>query len=288
MLVPGKVEGNNLIVDLKGLSASQVPLKDLGKLYGVLGHHYIGRVFKFYILNLSGMLSFVAAGAKGLLTDRQKQKLNILSDPAQLREDFALHQLETDHGGTRPLVKEFFPFPMQAGPFEANYSKGPNVNAVKRVDKVFSTAGSRGRLYDPKRPDEENFRQDYSTEAPEILEQCGLPVPPHLIQKVDAMTKRRSIRDEARQQLSIAGTTSLGAEDITGDQVEKGIDPICPPVLELTAVPEVSFESDEDREGETPHFSDDGFSSEEPRLDTTEVQQAGGFSYLFRCGCCVS
>eukprot|EP00928_Gymnodinium_smaydae_P070177 TRINITY_DN54088_c0_g1_i1.p1 TRINITY_DN54088_c0_g1~~TRINITY_DN54088_c0_g1_i1.p1 ORF type:complete len:509 (-),score=107.86 TRINITY_DN54088_c0_g1_i1:258-1784(-) len=184
MLVPGKVEGNNLIVDLKDLSASQVPIKELAKLYSVMSHHYMGRVFKFYVMNLSTMLSMIASAAKSLLTDRQKQKLNFLNSPSELAKDFALHQLEQDHGGTRPALTSFFPFPMAPGPFEAGYSKGPHEKSVERVDKLLTAANCRGKLWDPRKSREDNTRIEWPVDGVEIFERCGLEVPAHLAEKV--------------------------------------------------------------------------------------------------------
>merc|ERR1719223_2203240 len=101
MLAPGKIEGNNLIVDLKGIGPTQVPFTELKKLYSVTSHHYIGRVFKFYVVNMSYWFSSISGFVMKMLTDRQRQKINILSDVSALRDDYALHQLEEDHGGSR-------------------------------------------------------------------------------------------------------------------------------------------------------------------------------------------
>lgn len=69
-------------------------------------HHYLGRVHKFYICNMSWMLGSIAGMVKAVLTERQRQKLNFLSSAAELRKDFALHQLEEDVGGARPVFQE--------------------------------------------------------------------------------------------------------------------------------------------------------------------------------------
>mmetsp|Transcript_17905 Transcript_17905/g.39328 ORF Transcript_17905/g.39328 Transcript_17905/m.39328 type:complete len:519 (-) Transcript_17905:271-1827(-) len=197
MTVPGRVEGNNLIVDLKGLSATQVPISELKKLYSVMSKHYIGRVFKFYIVNLSWTLNVIAGAVRGILTDRQNQKLNILDNASfkeKLKEDFALTQLEQDYGGTRPTISDFFPFPVLPGSFAAGSKAPPNLSAPKDVHKVFSAVSCRGRLWDPKKSREENLRLDFTKEAGEILVQCGLPVPKEVEEKV----KRASERSERR------------------------------------------------------------------------------------------
>merc|ERR1719245_386100 len=96
MVVPGRVENLCVIVDLKGLSLSQVSLSALSEVYKVMSYHYSGRVFRFYIANVPSALSMIAGTAKCLLTDRQKQKLVCLKDTQELKKYFALHQLEED------------------------------------------------------------------------------------------------------------------------------------------------------------------------------------------------
>ena len=44
----------------------------------------------------------------------------ISKDVSQLKEDFALNQLEEDLGGTRPLDTKFFPFPLPPGALGSN------------------------------------------------------------------------------------------------------------------------------------------------------------------------
>lgn len=181
MVVPGKVENLSVIVDLKGLSLSQVPLGALNEVYKVMSNHYIGRVFRFYVCNMSPMLGTIAGLAKAILTDRQKQKLTMLDDVSELRKDFALHQLEKDLGGSREPVQTFFPFPLEAGPFEAGYAGEPDRSGVPDAHKVLTALGAIGQLWDAKKSEEENARLEYSAEAAEVLQRCSLPIPPHLL-----------------------------------------------------------------------------------------------------------
>lgn len=46
----------------------------------------------------SHMFSIVSGQVKGILTDRQKQKLQLLDNLDDLKKDFAYHQLEEDLG----------------------------------------------------------------------------------------------------------------------------------------------------------------------------------------------
>mmetsp|Transcript_17618 Transcript_17618/g.41380 ORF Transcript_17618/g.41380 Transcript_17618/m.41380 type:complete len:459 (+) Transcript_17618:71-1447(+) len=178
MLVPGRIENNCLIVDLKGLTLAQVPLGALSEIYSVMSHHYIGRVFKFYICNLSSTLSTIAGMAKNILTDRQKQKLVFVDNVKDLQKEFASHHLEEDLGGTRPVLSKFFPFPLLAGPFEGGCQNGADSTAVPFGHDVLTPTGARGRLWDTQATREQNTQLDYTPSAAEFYERCGLELPP--------------------------------------------------------------------------------------------------------------
>jgi len=180
MVVPGRVENLSVIVDLSGLCLSQVPLGPLGEVYRVMSHHYSARVFKFYVCNMPPALSAIAGLARNFLTDRQKQKLNVLDDVKALRADFALHQLEEDFGGSRPNFSSFFPFALNPGPYTAGFAGAQDTSAAPDVHRVQSETGAIGRLWDPKQSAEQNTRLEYCVEAIPILERCGLPVPQEL------------------------------------------------------------------------------------------------------------
>jgi hypothetical protein len=181
MLLPGRIENTNVIIDLKGLGLSQLPIGPLNDVYKVMSHHYIGRVFKFYVVNLTWVLSTISGAVKALLTDRQKQKLCILDDVKALGKDFALHQLEEDLGGSRPVIEDFFPFPCPPGPFKKEDRSGPVKGAPEGSHKVLApTAEARqGRLFDPSKSKEDNIALDYSEDAYDLFERCKLPIPPN-------------------------------------------------------------------------------------------------------------
>lgn len=181
MVVPGRVENLSVVADLSGLGVSQVPVSALAEVHSVMTHHYLGRVHKFYICNMSWMLGSIAGMVKAVLTERQRQKLNFLSSAAELRKDFALHQLEEDVGGARPVFQEFFPFPLAAGPFGAGLADGPDESAVPHAHEALSTRGFLGSSWNPRRSAEENTRLDFRPDAVPLLERCGLPAPPELL-----------------------------------------------------------------------------------------------------------
>mmetsp|Transcript_24949 Transcript_24949/g.57942 ORF Transcript_24949/g.57942 Transcript_24949/m.57942 type:complete len:494 (-) Transcript_24949:155-1636(-) len=178
MVYPGRVENNNVIVDLKGLGISQVPIGALRDIYGIMSHHYMGRVYKFYICNMSMVLGTIAGAVKGLLTDRQKQKLVFVDKIPDLLKDFAAHHLEQDLGGTRPVIKEkFFPFPLQPGPFKPGTS-GPDRAAIPNVHEIFTEFGVSGRLYDSEVPENDaDLPPAFTAKAASIFRQAGVLVP---------------------------------------------------------------------------------------------------------------
>lgn len=178
MLVPGRIENLCVIVDLKGIGFSQVSVGALSDVYKVMSHHYSGRVFRFFIANLPTCLSMIAGMAKALLTDRQKQKLVVLRDVKELQKHFALHQLEDDLGGSRPCFSEFYPFPLQAGPFECGFAGGADQLAVPYVYKALKADAVIGRLWNPEKSWEDNVCIELDAEAEPILEACGVSLSP--------------------------------------------------------------------------------------------------------------
>jgi len=156
MVVPGRVENLVVLVDLRGLSFSQVSISALGEVYKVMSNHYAGRAFRFYVCNLPHALHFFAGLAKSLLTDRQRQKLVVLDDVSELRQHFATHQLEQDLGGWRPQITQFYPFPLQAGPFDSGSEQGPDGAAAQDMHEVMTPYMAMCRLWDPSRSREDN------------------------------------------------------------------------------------------------------------------------------------
>jgi len=178
LLVPGQVEGNNVILNLAGIGVSNVPMRAVHEIYAVMSNHYINRVYKFYVCNMPWVLEAVAGPCKKMLTDRQRQKIVMIKRFEELLREFSGHQLESDLGGTRPLLQEFLPFPLQPGPFDAGSKAGPNPDAVPCVHQALAgSATSHGRLWDPHLSHEENTRLEYTSVAEGIFQKCCLPIP---------------------------------------------------------------------------------------------------------------
>jgi len=181
MLIPGKVENLNVIFDFKGVSIGFSDVSRLKEVYSVMSHHYLGRVFKFYVCNLSSGLKTLTSMVTAFLTDRQKQKLCFVDNVAELRQDFALHQLEEDLGGSRPVETKFYPFPLPSGPFTAGFDGGSDGQSVANGHVLLTETGSRGRLWDDSVARENNLALDYASGAFEHFKKFDLPIPPECV-----------------------------------------------------------------------------------------------------------
>lgn len=176
MIVPGKIENICVILDLRNLALSQVPLSSLMEVKAVLCNQHAGRVFRFYICNMPLVLRAVSGVVRAAMTERQRQKIVFVKSHETLRREFALHHLEEDLGGTRPPVEEFLPFPLLPGPFRAGSTAGPRADAIPHVHRVLTEEGARGRLWDSRLSRADNVRVDYATTpaALDILRRCSV------------------------------------------------------------------------------------------------------------------
>lgn len=237
MCVPGRVENNCLVVDLKGVGIGQMPVGALKDVYSVTSHHYIGRVFRFYVVNLSGMLKTLSGAVSSLLTDRQKQKLCILDNASELAKDIAAHQLEADLGGSRAQISTFFPFPMVPGPFHIG-STG-DANSIQNIHRVLTPLGSRGKLWDVKKTAEQNTQLDYTNEAFDVFTRHGLPIPPNCPRPadVDKPIADAPGSDSAKEALPAASAPADAALDSVAKSKSNGSaeGPVAIPIIPVIA-----------------------------------------------------
>lgn len=260
MLVPGAIENLSVIVDLKGLGITQVPISALSEVYKVMSHHYIGRVFKFYACNLSGTLSTIAGMVKGLLTDRQKQKLNILDSVSELLKDYNANQLEEDLGGSRPVLTSFYPFPIQAGPY-TDTPAGEGKASIPGAHVVLSEKGARGALWDLEKTPQENTALIYSAEAFNFFTTNELLVP-------DECRRQHEERLRAEAEAAESAKQSQHGQDPAGENQapDSGNVPL-------------PSEEEEEEEGDT-EVSQAG--EDEVVVQSVAVKPNG----LFSCGLC--
>ncbi|CAJ1428381.1 unnamed protein product, partial [Effrenium voratum] len=181
MAVPGKIESINVVIDLKDLAMSQIPIGVLREVHRSMGMYYVGRIFRFYICNMPRFLGTLVPLAKKVLTERQRQKLVFVCRPEDITRDIAEAQLEEDLGGSRPQEKDFFPFPLLPGPFETSEPRSQRKEPVPGVHKLLTPEGFKGRLWNWRAKPEENRRLDFSEYAADIFRKCGLPVPAEVV-----------------------------------------------------------------------------------------------------------
>mmetsp|Transcript_2129 Transcript_2129/g.5395 ORF Transcript_2129/g.5395 Transcript_2129/m.5395 type:complete len:435 (+) Transcript_2129:120-1424(+) len=177
MLVPGKVETWNIIIDLAGMGLRQIPVSALQAIQKKVGSAYPGRINKFYIVRMSKFLTPLVSVGKSMMSERQVQKLAFMKDVSGFADEFALSQLEKEFGGTRDEITQFFPFPLLPGPFTAGYSGQPDKKAVPNLHVVMTEACSRGNLWDGSRDPKENKQLPFDPEWAALLAGYGVSVP---------------------------------------------------------------------------------------------------------------
>lgn len=214
MAIPGRVENMVILVDLRGLSISQIPLSSLHEVAHVLTQQHASRVWKFYICNMSMVLRGLSTLVQAVMTDRQKKKIVFVKSFEALRQDIAPHQLEEDLGGTRPILKTFYPFPLLPGPFEIDSVQTSEDVAVRGCHALLSAAGARGRQWDPSLSVEENTTLDYSASAVDILRKCNLPIPQQLVVDLSAS---QCASDDVDRSTCVASPVSSFAEVAVSD-----------------------------------------------------------------------
>lgn len=126
---------------------------------------------------MSAFLRGVFAIAKSVITERQNQKLCVVTNKAELLKDFAAHQLEKDFGGTKENIKQSWPFNLSPGPFKAGHKGGPNPKAIANVHKAFVPEALCGRLVGADVNNADGTNQVYSETAHSIFKACGVRLP---------------------------------------------------------------------------------------------------------------
>ena len=103
LLIPGQIENWITLIDLKGAGVSDI--SDFKKLLTTL-NSYRGRVFKSFIVNVSGFLGFAVKTAVNLFGSSSAKKLKIL-DKKELyiiQEIISPDNLQKKYGGTAPDI----------------------------------------------------------------------------------------------------------------------------------------------------------------------------------------
>eukprot|EP00919_Chromeraceae_sp_WS-2016_P023355 GHVR01055488.1.p1 GENE.GHVR01055488.1~~GHVR01055488.1.p1 ORF type:complete len:515 (-),score=130.90 GHVR01055488.1:146-1690(-) len=171
---PGKVETMVVLVDLKGVSLLNVPMKAMKEMSSLLTRQYPFRLHSMYVVNAPTLISMVWGAVKVTLSEVQQSKINFVSSKDKVfKENWAPHQLEENYGGTLKETKTFYPFPFQPGPFEHPPTITTTDAPVPHVWKVFDGEGHKGTLWITEA--QEGHPLQFSPEAAAIYRQCGIP-----------------------------------------------------------------------------------------------------------------
>jgi len=176
MFYPGRAENIVIIVDFKGMYATQLPLQMMGSIQKVLTYLYPCRTAQSFCCNLPLSLRMVFHTAKALLTARQQARL-MLVEPADLGKMFAGSQLEEDLGGKRPVMQTFFPYQLNPGPFHVDGDADAGQSEAPRVHEAFTQQGLYGKMWDPRLDAEGNSYVETTPAAQSIFTACGLSLP---------------------------------------------------------------------------------------------------------------
>jgi len=198
LVVPGRVESMVVITDFSGINPLTFPVKSLINIQKVVSLIYVGRVYRVYLCNLPVMLRGVVNAAKLLMSERQRQKLYAIEGQG-MESEFALHQLETDVGGTRPCLTQFFPWSLEPGPFTAGWRGGPNPDAVQGVHEVLTDEGFLGRLWSSNLSREANEALVYSDRADAIFAKCKIPRPRSLTEQTQTLREASEFDQKASE-----------------------------------------------------------------------------------------
>ena len=151
-LIPGKVENWNIIVDCGDLKIAKIPY-DLKKIFSDLKGVYRCRLFKLYLLNLTGILMFAWKIAVSLIGPTVEAKATMVEKEdgkyTKLFQIINRSQVEEKYGGKAPNLKEGEIFPTQF--FVNEYSteeeiaagntlKGCQLDHMEYEDEVFFEA----------------------------------------------------------------------------------------------------------------------------------------------------
>eukprot|EP00742_Colponemidia_sp_Colp-10_P004374 GILJ01004669.1.p1 GENE.GILJ01004669.1~~GILJ01004669.1.p1 ORF type:complete len:544 (+),score=93.40 GILJ01004669.1:62-1693(+) len=127
IMVPGKVENWNIILDLAGVSLSNIPYKAMKELVSTLQSNYRARLHTMFIVNAPTLVYGVWRVVKGFLDPETVKKIQIHKSGFQdaVLSLFNREQVEKKYGGVLPENTTFHPPTMPNAPFFPSSSKVP-------------------------------------------------------------------------------------------------------------------------------------------------------------------
>ena len=134
ILIPGQIENWVILVDFKGVGLSDV--SEFKKILGIL-NTYRGRVFRNYIVNISGFLKIAVKTALKVFGSSSTKKLKILGSDElhKLQEIISPDNIPKNYGGSAPDIipgiTKLFPPIMPSRNYAIN---GEKINIVSEND----------------------------------------------------------------------------------------------------------------------------------------------------------
>eukprot|EP00397_Hematodinium_sp_SG-2012_P007810 GEMP01007860.1.p1 GENE.GEMP01007860.1~~GEMP01007860.1.p1 ORF type:complete len:535 (+),score=104.36 GEMP01007860.1:211-1815(+) len=148
LLIPGKVETMNVVLDLARVSIVNLRSDNLRGIMQILSKHYVGRLYQMLVINPPSMLSVVWGLAKSFLSDRQVAKTAFVKKSDIATGRCAKHQLEVQYGGSIPTLTKFYPFTFPSGPFDVGHTAGRAEEALAHGYRCLNARTVCGALAD--------------------------------------------------------------------------------------------------------------------------------------------
>lgn len=111
-MIPGSIESWIVILDLKGVGMTEIPVKKIQPLVETMTKNYRGRLYRFYATNASFVLRSLWNMVRTFVDEFTKNKLNVygtnfIRDISDLIDPQNLEQL---YSGQMPNIEaNFFP-----------------------------------------------------------------------------------------------------------------------------------------------------------------------------------
>lgn len=120
LMLPGHIENWIIITDLNNQSLSNLPFTEIKTIIKVLQDNFRCRMIVNYVLNAPRSLKMMWNVIKNFIEPHTVNKIQICteSEPSEIKNHFAMTQIEEKYGGKAPNAVRFWPPILPAGPFE--------------------------------------------------------------------------------------------------------------------------------------------------------------------------
>ena len=177
LMLPGRIENWIIITDLNNKSLSSLPISELKRVIKTLQDNFRCRMIVNYVVNAPRSLKFMWTVIKGFIEPHTVNKIRILREgqPKEMKQHFALTQIEKKYGGTaEDLIDNFWPPTLPSGPFETENETPGSHLLPKRDDlndEIFYSVAETA-FYTVRRTTDQSHQTIYADPAP-IDPGCG-------------------------------------------------------------------------------------------------------------------